>query len=149
MYQSQVIYSVLLRSKGDEVIVHKNASWDVTLPSYIYYVVTALLFQFVALNDFQGRRGWSKGPLTTVALALSMPTFSWPLPCEETQIRSRDMTMEKRTKGQLTITQYGNPGSNGSTLSKYLIWSSLNVISNASILAIKCSTFRPPTIGKT
>ena len=37
----------------------------------------------VALDKFQGRRGWSKGPLMTLALAASKATFSRPSPCEE------------------------------------------------------------------
>lgn len=50
----------------------------------------------------QGRRGWSKGPLMIVAVALNMRAFSWPSPW-----RSREMTMEKikkEGKGRKKIT---------------------------------------------
>ena len=75
---------------------------------FMLHVLHSFLLDFVALNKFQGRRGWSKGPLTTEAVARSMPTFSWPSPCEEKQTRSREMTLEneqrkRKKKGQLTI----------------------------------------------
>lgn len=51
--------------------------------------------------------------------------------------------------GRLTIIQCGNPGLNGMIPSRYLICSSEREILRASILAVKCSTLRPPMIGKT
>ncbi len=47
------------------------------------------------------------------------------------------------------IILFGNPVSNGTTDSRYLICSGVKDISSASRLAMRCSTFRPPMIGKT
>ena len=65
---------------------------------------------FVPLNKFQGRRGWSNGPLTTAAVAPSMATVSCPSPCEETRIRNRSMTMKGREKKLEDNSQSANMG---------------------------------------
>ena len=49
----------------------------------------------------------------------------------------------------LTIISCGNPDLKGSTSSRYFTCSGVSAMSRAAMLSIKCSTFRPPTIGKT
>jgi hypothetical protein len=52
-------------------------------------------------------------------------------------------------KGSLTIIVPGKPGSNWTTFSKYSICSADRVMSSAVRLESRCSTLRPPRMGKT
>ena len=64
---------------------------------------------------------------------------------KDKQLRHIHLPPEK----SLTIMPCGNPRSKGITSSRYLICSVVRLISNASMLSVRCSTFLPPIMGKT
>ena len=80
-----------------------------------YRTLSVALHVFIM---FQGRRGWSRGPLVTVPEEANRKEYSWPSPCGKGVV---NMHVNYTKKKQLTIREFGNPGSNGTTLSKNLI----------------------------